>query len=118
MPTIFSRDASNGGYETLSPEELKERMARGDRLEVIDVREPEEYEIARIEGARLLPLSRFPEWAGTLDPESEIVFMCHHGIRSAQVCYYLAREGFRKLYNLSGGIDAWSCEVDRDVPRY
>jgi rhodanese-related sulfurtransferase len=118
MPTIFSRNSSEAGYETLSPEELKERMARGDGLEIIDVREVEEYEIARIEGTRLLPLSRFPEWAGTLNPESEIVFMCHHGIRSAQVCRYLAREGFGKLYNLAGGIDAWSCDVDRSVPRY
>lgn len=118
MPTIFSQTRGPGGYETISPEELKERLERGDRLEVIDVREQEEYEIARIEGARLLPLSRFPEWAGTLDAETEIVFMCHHGIRSAQVCSYLAREGFRKLYNLDGGIDAWSVEVDRTVPRY
>src|SRR5919107_90026 len=99
MPTIFSQGGRSGEYETIAPEELKERMARGDSIEVIDVREPEEYEIARIEGARLLPLSRFPEWAGTLDPESEIVFMCHHGIRSAQVCAYLAREGFGKLFN-------------------
>jgi len=116
--TIFSRNSSEAGFESISPEELKERLERGDRLEVIDVRETEEYELARIEGARLLPLSRFPEWAGALDPDAEIVFMCHHGIRSAQVCSYLAREGFRKLYNLSGGIDAWSCEVDRRVPRY
>lgn len=118
MPTIFSRSGRQGEYGTISPEELKERMERGDELEVIDVREPEEYEIARVEGARLLPLSRFPEWAGTLDPEAEIVFMCHHGIRSAQVCAYLAREGFKKLYNLAGGIDGWSWEVDRSVPRY
>jgi adenylyltransferase/sulfurtransferase len=118
MPTIFSRMGSQSEYGTISPEELKERMERGDKLEVIDVREPEEYEIARIEGARLLPLSRFPKWADTLDPEAEIVFMCHHGIRSAQVCAYLAREGFRKLYNLAGGIDGWSWEVDRSVPRY
>lgn len=118
MPTIFSRKREPGGYETISPEELKQRLEGGDALEVIDVREQEEYEIARIEGARLLPLSRFPEWAATLNPEAEIVFMCHHGIRSAQVCSYLAREGFTRLYNLSGGIDAWSVEVDRSVPRY
>ncbi len=118
MPTIFSRTGSEGGYETISPAELRERMERGDAPEVIDVRELEEYELARIEGARLLPLSRFPEWAGALDPEAEIVFMCHHGIRSAQVCRHLAREGFKRLYNLSGGIDAWSLEVDRNVPRY
>ncbi len=108
-----------GDYGTVTPVELKEHMERvGERVLLVDVREPDEYELARVEGARLLPLSRFPEWADTLDPEDEIVFMCHHGIRSAQVCAYLAREGFRKLYNLAGGIDLWSCEVDPTVPRY
>jgi rhodanese-related sulfurtransferase len=82
------------------------------------VREASEYEISRIEAATLLPLSRFHEWADTLDPENEIVFMCHHGIRSAQVCSVLARNGFSRLYNLSGGIDRWSREVDPDVPLY
>ena len=117
--TIFSRVNPPGDYGTVTPVELKEAMERaGERVMLVDVREEEEYELARVEGARLLPLSRFPEWAATLDPEDEIVFMCHHGIRSAQVCAYLAREGFRKLYNLAGGIDLWSCEVDPGVPRY
>jgi rhodanese-related sulfurtransferase len=118
MPTIFSQTGDGSEYKTISPAELKERMERGDDIQIIDVREPVEHEIAAIEGARLLPLSRFPEWADGLDPEQEIVFMCHHGIRSAQVCRYLARQGFKHLYNLEGGIDAWSWEVDRSVPRY
>jgi len=105
-------------YLTISPTETAARVERGERFEFVDVREPEEYELARVEGARLLPLSRFAEWAGMLDPESEIVVMCHHGIRSAQVCAVLARQGFTKLSNLSGGIDRWSVEVDRGVPRY
>ncbi len=105
-------------YRTITPAELKERLQRGDELELIDVREPLEHEMARIEGARLLPLSVFPEWAGTLDPEAEIVVMCHHGIRSAQVCAFLARQGFTKLSNLAGGIDRWSHEVDPRVPLY
>ncbi len=117
MPTIFSQ-MREGEYATLSPAELKERMERGDELQLIDVREAYEHELAGIEGAKLLPLSRFPEWADALDPEAEIVFMCHHGIRSAQVCAYLSRQGFKRLYNLSGGIDAWSWEVDPSVPRY
>ena len=118
MPTIFSQTASPRDYETISPAELRERMERGDVIQLIDVREPYEHEVAEIRGARLLPLSRFPHWAGTLDPEAEIVFMCHHGIRSAQVCSHLAREGFKRLYNLAGGIDLWSLEVDESVPRY
>ena len=106
------------GYETIEPGQLDERIRRGETLRLVDVREAVEYEIARIEGAELLPLSRFHEWAGSLDPEDEIVLMCHHGIRSAQACAVLAREGFHKLYNLAGGIDRWSQEVDPSVPRY
>ena len=116
--TIFSKRERAVDYETVSPTELNERLKDGENILLIDVREPEEYSIARIEGARLLPLSRFPEWAETLDPDAETVFMCHHGIRSAQVCDFLARQGFKKLYNLEGGIDRWSQEVDSSVPQY
>jgi rhodanese-related sulfurtransferase len=105
-------------YETITPKQLDERIRRGESLRLIDVREPIEFELARIEGAELLPLSRFDEWAHSLSPEDEIVVMCHHGIRSAQVCMALAREGFGKLYNLAGGIDRWSYEVDPSVPQY
>ncbi|HEX8492387.1 MAG TPA: rhodanese-like domain-containing protein [Pyrinomonadaceae bacterium] len=105
-------------YQTITPVELDERLQRGDELLLIDVREVDEHAIARIEGARLLPLSNFHEWAGTLDPETEIVLMCHHGIRSAQVCAFLAQQGFTKLSNLAGGIDRWSHEVDPTVPHY
>lgn len=105
-------------YGTISPSELKERMERADDVLLIDVREPEEHAVASIEGARLLPLSLFNEWAATLDSERETIVMCHHGIRSAQVCAYLAQQGFKNLHNLSGGIDRWSREVDARVPRY
>ena len=105
-------------YGTITPAELHTRRERGEQVMLIDVRELEEYELARVEGARLLPLSQFNEWAPSLDPETEAVVMCHHGIRSAQVCSYLARQGFKKLSNLEGGIDRWSSEVDRSVPRY
>jgi adenylyltransferase/sulfurtransferase len=105
-------------YQTISPTEFAERVARGDRVRLIDVREPEEFELARVEGAELLPLSRFQEWAGTLNAEDEIVVMCHHGIRSAHVCAHLAEQGFTKMVNLAGGIERWSVEVDRSVPRY
>lgn len=116
--TIFSKTEKTMNYETVSPAELDERLKRGEQVLIIDVREPQEYSIAHIEGTRLLPLSRFPDWAETLNPDDEIVFMCHHGIRSAQVCAFLARQGFGKLHNLEGGIDAWSTEVDANVPRY
>lgn len=106
------------GYQQISPKDLKARIERGDALVLIDVREEMEHEIAGIAGARLLPLSLFDEWAHTLSPEEETVVICHHGIRSAQVCAFLSRQGFDKLYNLSGGIDRWSREVDPNVPLY
>ena len=103
----------------MTPAEFCARHERGDAPLLIDVREPAEYEIARVEGARLLPMSRFYEWADTLDPTQEIAVMCHHGVRSAQVCHALARHGgFTKLYNLTGGIDRWANEVDANVPVY
>jgi rhodanese-related sulfurtransferase len=105
-------------YQTMTPGEFEERRGRGEAPRLIDVREAEEFELARVEWAELLPLSRFQEWAGALDPAEEIVFMCHHGIRSAQVCAFLARQGFGRLHNLAGGIDRWSAEVDPRVPRY
>jgi rhodanese-related sulfurtransferase len=106
------------GFKTITPKEFEERRRAGDDLLLVDVREPEEYELARIEGARLLPLSLFNEWATTLDPERETVFLCHHGVRSAQVCAFLSRQGLDKIYNLAGGIDRWSTEIDPTVPRY
>ncbi|MFL6230020.1 MAG: rhodanese-like domain-containing protein [Pyrinomonadaceae bacterium] len=105
-------------YGTISPTEFAARAASGERVRLIDVREPEEFELARVEGAERLPMSRFSEWAGALDPAEEIVVMCHHGIRSAQVCAALAHAGFTKLSNLAGGIVRWSAEVDPRVPRY
>ena len=105
-------------YGRITPTEFHERRERGLEALLIDVREPEEYELARVEGSRLLPLSQFNEWASLLDPGAETVVMCHHGIRSAQVCAILSRQGFKNVSNLEGGIDRWSCEVDRSVPRY
>ena len=105
-------------YGTITPTEYAERTARGERVRLIDVREPEEFELSRVEGAELLPMSRFQEWQGTLDAEEEIVVMCHHGVRSAMICAYLAGQGFAKMVNLAGGIERWSLEVDRNVPRY
>lgn len=105
-------------FKTITPGQFEARRRAGEDLLLVDVREPEEFEIARVEGARLLPMSRFNEWAPALDPERETVFICHHGIRSAQLCALLSRQGFDRIYNLTGGIDRWSKEVDPTVPRY
>ena len=105
-------------FKTITPEQFEARRRAGEDLLLVDVREPEEFEIARVEGARLLPMSRFNESATKLDPQRETVFICHHGIRSAQLCALLSRQGFDRIYNLTGGIDRWSKEVDPTVPRY
>lgn len=105
-------------FKSLTPEEVSEKIKNGENFKFIDVREPLEYELARVEEAELLPMSQAGEWIGTLKPEDEIVVMCHHGVRSANVCAYLARNGFENVSNLDGGIDFWSMTVDRKVPRY
>jgi adenylyltransferase/sulfurtransferase len=101
----------------IGPRELAAALARGETT-LIDVREPHEYEIAHIEGARLIPLGRLPESLGELDSSEEIVLHCHTGERSMRALEFLRQSGFRKLRNLRGGIDAWSREVDPEVPRY
>lgn len=105
-------------YKSITPKQLAGRLADDDKLKFIDVREPAEYAVAKVEEAELLPLSRFNEWIESLDPEDEIIVMCHHGIRSANVCMFLVSNGFEKVYNLEGGIDLWSVEVDQHIPRY
>lgn len=106
------------GYESMTPVELSERLALGDRLTVIDVREPLELELAKLPGAKHVPLGTLPDRIGELDRDVPVVVVCHHGIRSAAACAWLVREGFSNVTNLSGGIDAWSTDVDPDVPRY
>ena len=104
-------------YGTITPGELKARLDAGDRLVLLDVREPWEWALARIEGSKLLPLSELPERVGELDPAAETVAICHHGVRSAYVTRALERSGFANVLNLEGGLDAYS-DVDGSVPRY
>jgi adenylyltransferase/sulfurtransferase len=107
------------GAESLEigPRELSAALERG-AVTLIDVRELHEYEIARLPGARLIPLDRLPERLDELDTSAEIVLHCHHGERSKRALEFLRRSGFQKLKLLRGGIDAWSREVDPAVPRY
>jgi len=97
---------------------LKARLDRGEPMFVLDVREPVEIELAPFPGAHHIPMGDIPSRLTELDPEREIVVVCHHGIRSAQVAMYLARTGFERVLNLSGGIDAWSETADPSTPRY
>ena len=115
-------DAGRAGaadpHGPLAPRDLAGRLAAGDDLQLVDVREPYEHRIARLDGARLVPLRTLPDSLGTLDPDRETVVLCHHGIRSASAADFLRGRGFRSVRNLEGGIDGWSVEVDGGVARY
>ncbi|UCG98968.1 MAG: sulfurtransferase [Burkholderiales bacterium] len=85
---------------------------------LLDVREPWEQQICHIAGSRLLPIRSLPAQLGLLDADDPIVCICHHGIRSAHVAMWLARQGFADVYNLSGGVDAWARQVDLKMATY
>ena len=104
--------------QEMNVKELADRIKAGNAPLIIDVREPNEYAYARIPGAVLKPLGDFREWAQELAKDREYVLQCHTGSRSWQAAYLLERMGFTQVYNLSGGIDAWSMHVDPSVPRY
>jgi len=85
---------------------------------LLDVREPWEYDKARIEGSQLVPMNEIPARFAELDPDQEVITICHHGGRSLQVALFLEKNGFAKVHNLAGGVDAWSRSVDPSVPLY
>ena len=110
--------------QQISVEELAIHLNSGDlaSLQLIDVREPEEVEIAAIEGFRNLPLSQYTDWSGRIstmfDPHAETLVMCHHGMRSDRMCQWLISQGFTNVKNISGGIAAYAIAVDPSVPQY
>jgi molybdopterin/thiamine biosynthesis adenylyltransferase/rhodanese-related sulfurtransferase len=107
-----------GAVPAISVHELKRKMSEGETFELIDVREPFEYEIARIDAAKLIPLGEIGERADELQREKPLVVHCHSGRRSAQAVRLLRERGFANVHNLEGGIDAWSDQIDSSVPRY
>jgi len=102
----------------ISVQELKRKLDARESIELIDVREPFENEIARIDNARLIPLGELPGRLNELDHESCLVVHCHTGMRSAQAVQLLRGSGFRNVFNLEGGIDRWSDEIDPTVQKY
>jgi adenylyltransferase/sulfurtransferase len=106
------------GIVQIQPVELKQRMARGDDFDLLDVREQFEWEIARLEGARLLPLGSLSNATATLNPEREIVIYCKSGRRSQRAAEQLRDAGFSRVVNVAGGITRWSEEVDPTVAKY
>jgi sulfur-carrier protein adenylyltransferase/sulfurtransferase len=111
-------EPSYAGPEITAEELRSEMEQKGDDLMVIDVREPHEWEIAHIEGARLIPLGQLPERLAELDGHAEIVTHCHHGARSMKALTILKGAGFNKVRSLAGGIDAWADRIEVGMPRY
>ncbi len=112
--------AMQDGVSEITPAELKARLDRGDRVTVVDVREPWEWEIGNLgaHGARLIPLNDLPSRMDELNPEDEIVMQCRSGARSLRAAEFLAGQGFGRVSNLEGGILRWSDEVDPSIPKY
>jgi rhodanese-related sulfurtransferase len=106
--------------QEISATEAHARLLSAQPPRLIDVREPDEWELTRIAGAELLPLSQWPAIVleKLTDPAQPLVIHCHHGARSMRAAEFLAARGFADVVNLAGGIDAWSSEVDANVPRY
>jgi rhodanese-related sulfurtransferase len=104
----------------IAPAQLAAWLADAGREKpvLLDVREPWELEKARIPGATHIPMREVPARLGELDPDQEVVAICHHGGRSQQVALFLEKNGFSKVHNLAGGVDAWSRTVDPAVPLY
>ena len=119
MPDQFFNQSS----AQILPTELAQHLSNNlKELQLIDVREPQEVAIACLKGFDNLPLSQFADWADHIqtdfDPQVETLVMCHHGIRSAQMCQWLSLQGFTNVKNVAGGIDAYSILVDPTIPRY
>ncbi|RTQ49343.1 rhodanese [Hymenobacter gummosus] len=103
----------------LTPEQLRARLDAGEALQLIDVRQPEEFEYCRIEGSQLIPLGELARRADEIRADQPVVLICHHGVRSMQALAYLQhRHDLTNLLNLRGGIHAWSVRVDPAVPVY
>jgi rhodanese-related sulfurtransferase len=102
----------------ISAKEVNERVGRGDKLLLVDVREQWEYDLAKIPGAKLIPLGTLPANLNTLLDADEVICYCHHGMRSLDAAVWLRQQGVESAKSMAGGIERWSVEVDPQVPRY
>jgi adenylyltransferase/sulfurtransferase len=104
----------------ITPFELEDKLSSGERIMILDVREPHEWQISNLGhlGAVLMPMGQVLERMGELDTAQEIVVQCRSGARSAEIVHLLQQHGFSKLYNLDGGINRWALEIDPRIPRY
>jgi rhodanese-related sulfurtransferase len=104
-----------------SPQDIQRRIDAGESLLLIDVREPEEFAITRIDGATLIPMREIPAALQQLEAKADaatLIVFCHHGVRSLNVAHWLREQGVLACQSMAGGIDAWSALVDPAVPRY
>jgi len=102
----------------ISALELQAKLNQNENLCLLDVRELNEYEYTHISDSKLIPLRQIPSRLNELNIEDEIIVICHHGMRSQQAAEFLFQAGFNNISNLSGGIDAWSCQCDPAIRRY
>jgi len=102
----------------MEPQALQAALQRGERPRLIDVREPWEHEICRLEGAELIPLGEIPTRHQELLDSEDVVLYCHHGIRSLDAAAWLRQQGVEGARSLAGGIERWAQEIDPGVPRY
>jgi rhodanese-related sulfurtransferase len=103
----------------ITPREVKERLDSGEKLRLVDVREPFEFQQAHIDGSELIPMRTVPQALPSLEAEdAPLIVFCHHGMRSLQVVSWLRERGVEECVSMAGGIDRWSLEIDSTVPRY
>lgn len=116
-PMFFNMFQSDPALN-ITPPDVKAKMDQGEKLLLLDVREAWEVAINRLNGAVHIPLGELPQRFSELDPQAEIVAYCHMGVRSLKATRFLLEQKFQNVKNLAGGIEAWSLEVDPNVPRY
>jgi rhodanese-related sulfurtransferase len=99
--------------------ELKDYLARAPKPPLLlDVRQPWEYDICRLDNSTLMPMATIPANLDQLDKDRETIVICHHGVRSRRVAYFLEQAGFTKVINLRGGVDGWARDVDTNMATY
>ena len=114
----MSRPSASISQNEIEVTALKARFDRGEKVNLVDVREPHEFQICRIPGSTLIPLGELPKRVNELDPAAEVVVHCKSGMRSGKAADFLRQSGFKRVLNVKGGILAWSDKVDPSVPKY
>lgn len=102
----------------ITVKEVNERLARGEKLFLLDVRDPWEYDLCKIPGAKSIPLGSLPASLNALPDGEEVICYCHHGMRSLNAAAWLRQQGVENAKSMAGGIDRWAVEIDQKVPRY